>query len=176
MTNGSAVAQEESYVVVGQLGKPHALLGWIKVNSFTQPIDNLLDYKPWFYQKNNQWLPLPVDKAQLQGNSIVAHVQGYDNPETARALTGIEIAVTRSQLPPLENDEYFWCDLIGLEVVTLAGVKLGKVTRLFSSGASDILVIEGQKEHLIPYIKGHFVSSVDIASQTIVVDWDPEFY
>lgn len=175
MTSAKAVPADDKFIIVGQLGKTYGVHGWVKVNSFTNPIDNLLDYDPWFYQQNNKWTELPVTEAQLQGNSIVAHIEGYNTPEAARALTGIEIAVQRSQLPALAKDEYFWCDLVGLQVVTTKGVQLGKVNRLFHTGANDILVIEGKKEHLIPYIKNHFVLNVDIPKQTMIVDWDPEF-
>lgn len=175
MANANAVPDKHRFIIVGQLGKTYGVSGWIKVNSFTNPIDNLLDYEPWFYQQKGQWQELAVDGVEFQGNSIVAHIDGYDTPETARALTGIEIAVKRSQLPALAKDEFFWCDLVGINVVTTNGIELGTVSRLFYTGANDILVIQGKKEYLIPYIKDHFVLKVDIAKQTMIVDWDPEF-
>jgi 16S rRNA processing protein RimM len=175
MTNAKAVPGKDRFIIVGQLGKTYGVFGWVKVNSFTNPIENVLDYEPWFYQQKNQWIELPVNDAQSQGNSIVAHIEGYDTPEAARALTGIEIAVQRSQLPALAKDEFFWCDLVGLNVITTNGIELGTVSRLFYTGANDILVVQGNKEHLIPYIKDHFVLKVDIPKQTMIVDWDPEF-
>jgi len=165
----------ESFIIVGQLGKTYGVAGWLKVNSFTSPFDNILDYHPWYYQQDEQWVVLPIIDKQLQGNYIIAHVENMHSPEAARRITGTDIAIKRSQLPKLAKDENFWCDLVGLNVVTTTGLALGTVARLFDSGANDVLVIQGEKEHLIPYIKDHFILQVNLAERVITVDWDPDF-
>jgi 16S rRNA processing protein RimM len=168
-------SSREIYVTVGQLGKTYGLQGWLKVNSFTDPMDNLLDYSPLYFKQEEQWSVLPITEMRLHANSIVAHIQGYDTPESARLLTGTELAIHRSQLPKLAKDEFFWCDLVGMNVVTCSGVELGKVDSLLRAGGNDILVVKGAKEHLIPLVRNHFVMKIDAALQQITVDWDPEF-
>ncbi|NNM59914.1 MAG: ribosome maturation factor RimM [Legionellales bacterium] len=175
MIEKKSLLPEDRYIVVGQFAKTFGVSGWIKVNSYTDPVTNLIDYDPWFYKKNQTWVRLPLQDRQIQGDSIIVLIEGYDNPESARAFSGVEIAVKRIQFPSLPEGEHFWCDLIELDVITTTGVKLGKVSRIYNAGGNDLLVVQGEKEHLIPYIKGRFVVSIDIPSHQIVVDWDPDF-
>jgi 16S rRNA processing protein RimM len=95
-------------------------------------------------------------------------------PEEARAFTNVSIGVFRDQLPPLPNNEYYWSDLEGLTVVNLQGIELGTVAYLFETGANDVIVVQGTKEHLIPYVPGPIIKNVDL-NKRIEVDWDPDF-
>ena len=78
-------------------------------------------------------------------------------------------------MPALESGEYYWADLMGLEVSTRQGDILGVVEKILETGANDVLVIRGEREHLVPYVPGQYVLSVDLAASVMVVDWDPEF-
>lgn len=169
------LAEDNIYVVVGQLGKTHGVHGWLKVYSFTDPVDNLLNYSPWCIKQGAEWQELPITDVRINGDSILTHIEGYDAPETARIFTGTEIGVLRSQLPTLPAGEFFWCDLVGMHVITTTGITLGTVERLFQTGANDVLVVQGSREYLIPFIKGHFVTDIQANSRQIIVDWDPEF-
>ena len=88
---------------------------------------------------------------------------------------GREIAVERDQLPELANDEYYWTDLEGLQVRTCAGVTLGRVDHLLATGANDVLVVQGEREHLIPFVLGSVVKAVHLSDGWMEVDWDPDF-
>jgi 16S rRNA processing protein RimM len=90
-------------------------------------------------------------------------------------LTGCEIGITRDELPAAETGEYYWHDLQGLSVVTLAGESLGTVDHLIETGANDVLVVEGERERLIPFVMGQVVVHVDLDKGEIQVDWDKEF-
>jgi 16S rRNA processing protein RimM len=99
-----------------------------------------------------------------------------DDRDAAEALVGQDIYVSRDLLPPPGKDEYYWVDLEGLEVVTTEGVALGRVSHLFATGANDVVVVkDGTRERLVPFIQGSFVRSVDLSGGRMVVDWDPEF-
>ncbi|MEO6800050.1 MAG: ribosome maturation factor RimM, partial [Rhodanobacter sp.] len=101
---------------------------------------------------------------------------GVDDREQAAALIGTDIHVDREQLPPPAKDEYYWVDLEGLEVITTEDVHLGRVSHLFATGANDVVVVrDGSRERLIPFIQGSYVRSVDLSAGRMVVDWDPEF-
>ncbi len=90
-------------------------------------------------------------------------------------LRGLEIAITRDQLPEPEDDEYYWVDLEGLSVTNLDGITLGVVDSIMETGANDVLVVKGEKERLIPYVMDEFVHAIDLDAGTITVDWDPDF-
>jgi len=95
--------------------------------------------------------------------------------EQAATLVGSQIFVSRDQLPATAEDEYYWSDLEGLEVKTTSGELLGRVEKLMETGANDVLVIRGNREHLVPFVPGQYVKHVDLEGGMIEVDWDPEF-
>jgi 16S rRNA processing protein RimM len=105
----------------------------------------------------------------------VAQLEGIDDREAAGELVRHEIAVPRSELPPAEPGEFYWVDLIGLEVETLEGVVLGRVVDLVETGANDVLVVQGDRERLLPFVQGQCVRSIDLDSGRMTVDWDPDF-
>jgi len=89
-------------------------------------------------------------------------------------MIGIDLYIEKSQLPKLPKGKHYWEDLIGLEVINQNNVVLGKVLNLVDTGANNVLVVNGKKEHWVPYIEP-FLISVDIDKQQILVDWDEDF-
>ena len=85
------------------------------------------------------------------------------------------VVIERAQLPPVETGEYYWADLEGLSVVTTQGVNLGVVDYLLETGANDVLVVKGDRERLIPFLRDQTIKSVDLTQSQIIVDWDPDF-
>jgi 16S rRNA processing protein RimM len=118
-----------------------------------------------------------IDSAQghEQGKGMVAKLSGCDDRDAAVALVGAEIRIPRSALPKPKRGEFYWADLEGLDVVTVDGAPLGKVSHLFATGANDVLVVSGERERLIPYVTGQFVKKVDLDAGCITVDWDEDF-
>jgi 16S rRNA processing protein RimM len=107
---------------------------------------------------------------------VIAKLEGYDDRDEAMQLVGALIAINLNQLKPLDQDEYYWRDLIGLRVVNQQNVELGVVDRLFETGANDVLVVKDEtQERLIPWTLGHAVLEVDIEQGVIQVDWDEDF-
>ncbi len=90
-------------------------------------------------------------------------------------MIGCEIGIPRDELPATQPDEYYWHDLQGLTVVTLAGERLGTVDHLIETGANDVLVVEGDRERLIPFVMGQVIVGVDLDKGEIRVDWDKDF-
>ena len=76
--------------------------------------------------------------------------------------------------PPAGDDEFYWTDLEGLRVRNRQGVELGKVDRLFGTGSNDVMVVSGDRQRLIPFT-ADAVTSVDLETRVITVDWDPDF-
>jgi 16S rRNA processing protein RimM len=160
---------------VGKISGVFGIKGWLKIFSYTEPRDNILSYKLWLLKKDNQVKTIKVINGRLQGKSVVAQLDGIDSREQAELLVGHQIDITRQQLPKPEQDEYYWTDLLGLDVENTDSVHLGKVDSLFETGANDVLIVIGERERAIPFVIGQTVKSVDLESRKIVVDWDADF-
>lgn len=169
------MTQEDDYIEMGRISGLYGVRGWVKVYSYTEPRENILNYATWHLRRQGGWVLVQLAGGRGQGKGVVAHLKGYDDRDAAAALVGSTIAVRRSDLPATAEGEYYWSDLIGLKVVNLQGVELGTVVDLMETGANDVLVVKGERERLIPYTPGIAVQSVDLAAKRLTVDWDPEF-
>jgi len=124
-------------------------------------------------KNQKDWNCIQIEKMKIQGQDVVADL-GFENRDQAIESKGQILAVDRQQLPQLEENEYYWDDLIGLNVYDLQHNDLGKVIELIETGANDVLVVLGEKERLIPYIP-QVIVKIDLTEKRIVVDWDKEF-
>ncbi|EHL29482.1 hypothetical protein LDG_8444 [Legionella drancourtii LLAP12] len=113
--------------------------------------------------------------AEVQNKSIIAQVEGYPERETVARLTNIEIAVQKEQLEELQSGEYYWHQLIGMDVINAKGESFGRVIEIMPTGSNDVLIVQGEKRHLIPYLPGKFILDVNSSQQLITVDWDMDF-
>lgn len=118
---------------------------------------------------------LKVLHLEIHDKVILAQIEGYREREQVARLTNVEIAVSRTQLPALEPGEYYWHELIGMVVINHQGQVLGNVIEMLPTGANDVLVVQGEKRHLIPYLPGQFVIDVNASRRLITVDWDMDF-
>lgn len=163
------------WVLLGKIIGLHGLQGWVKIFSYTCERAGIADYKPLYLSMRGEWRPVELEQSRLQGKGVAFKFAGYDDRDAAVVLLGCDIAVPRAQLPEPEPGEYYWADLEGLRVETVAGVELGTVERLFETGANDVLVVKGERERLIPFIQGRVVVGIDLEQGLIRVDWDPDF-
>lgn len=164
--------ESTKYIHIGKIGSTFGIQGWLKIQSYTELKASILDYHPWYIQnKNGEWEIFEVEEGRVHGDKILFKPAGINTPEAARLLTGKLIAITREQLPALKKNEYYWSDLTGLTVLNKNREILGKVSHLMTTGANDVLVIKGKKEHAIPY-RREVVLSVDLEKQEIIVDWE----
>ncbi len=178
---------DSAWVVLGSVIGVHGVRGWIKVHSDTQPRENILDYAVWWFKGKEGWKEVRVMESQHTAKNVLALVEGVDDRDTAERLRGTEIAIPRRQLPATEANEYYWTDLIGLEVFGPNDVRFGTVDRLFETGANDVVVITDEREWavgekrpngpeiLVPWLRPDVVKEVDVERGRIVVDWDPDF-
>ena len=162
-------------ILVGQVSGLFGLKGWVKVFSYTQPRENIIQYNPWLINIGQDWQEVQVTEAKKHGKGIIAHLQSYDDLDKSRLLVGCEIALQRQQLPELDPGDYYWSELVGLRVVNLDGVELGQIDRLIETGSNDVLVILGERERLVPYIKNQVIKKINLDEKLMQVDWDPEF-
>lgn len=159
-------------LTVGKIVGLHGVDGWVKLESYTQPRTRIFAYQPWRVGE----LEVAGAHGREQGKGLIGKLPGRDDRDAAASLIGASIQVPRSALPKPKPGEVYWADLEGMDVVTVEGVGLGKVSHLFATGANDVLVVrDGMRERLIPYVTEQFVREVDSKAGRITVDWDPEF-
>jgi 16S rRNA processing protein RimM len=174
-------------VEVGAIVDAYGLKGWVKVAAHADAGrggDALLSAKRWWLLKGHERSSAPALQAKTHSDSIVAHLGGVADRDGALALRGSRVYICRTDFPALEADEFYWVDLLGLDVVNLTGVPLGKVADMIDNGAHSVLRIEypdtgkdGKPvsgERLIPFV-GVFVKTVDQAAKQIVVDWEADY-
>ena len=167
--------QADELLVMGRVAAPYGVKGWLRITAFTALAENLLAYAPWYLGRQGEWTEVRPLEGKPHGKGLVVRLAGYSDRDAAAALTGAEIAVYRSQLPEPEAHEYYWSDLIGLQVVTTDGTVLGQVDHLLETGANDVLVIRGDRERLVPFVQGDVIRSIDLDKGEIRIDWDPDF-
>lgn len=161
-------------VILGRVVGVYGVHGWVKVYSYSRDKADILKYSRWLLRREPDWKEFAVREARVQGKGIIALLEGQDRPEQARTLIGTDIAVRRAELPALATGEYYWAELEGLKVINLDGVELGCVSHLLDTGANDVMVVTGERERLIPYVRG-VVRAVDRAAGVIRVDWEVDF-
>lgn len=161
-------------VPVGRVSGVYGVQGWVRIHSYTEPREAVLDLTPWFVRDGDGWRAVALRAGRRHGKGVVAAFVACADPEQARTLVGLEIGVARGQLPPPGPGQYYWVDLEGLRVETVGGQALGVVVRLLETGANDVLVVQGERERLIPYVRGRVVVAVDLEDGVLTVDWDPD--
>jgi len=166
---------ERKRIVIGKVGGPFGVKGWIKLLSWIEPREEIADYSPWQIGRGDQWKEWKVAEFRPHGKGLAARLVGLDDRDKAAELLGAEIAVWRDQLGEPEPGQYYWADLVGLEVKSADGASFGRVDGLMATGANDVLVVKGERERLIPFIHGQVIKGVDLDAGIITVDWDPDF-
>lgn len=173
-------------VEVGRIADAWGIKGWFKVLPYSASAEALFSSKRWFLQPAEKGaktftgtLLLPVKEAKEHADSVVASAHDVPDRNTAELLKGARIFVPRSSFPTPDTDEYYWVDLIGLEVLNREGVHLGKVRELLHTGPQTVLVLAYQedgkdKERMIPFVNA-YIDTVDVAGGRIVADWQPDY-
>ena len=157
-------------VEVRHLGKRYRLISQSQLDA---PREAIFDYQPWLLGDDRTETRLKQGKKH--GKHLIALLEDTDDRDRAESLVHQAIAVRRDQFPELPGGEYYWADLVGLAVELENGTKLGKIERMLATGANDVMVVQGERERLIPFVAGQYVKRVDLADGLVVVDWDPDF-
>ena len=182
-------------IEVGRVLDAWGVKGWLKVLPHSTDPEALLAAKLWFLQAPDAkfrpgfdafvgTVSLQVDEAKIHSDSVVAKFSGIDDRTVAEALRGARIFLPRSSFPVALNDEFYWVDLIGLNVVNREGVALGCVRDLMATGPQSVLCVEysapqtdgstSVAERMIPFVSV-FIDNVDLAGKCITVDWQPDY-
>ena len=174
MTLDRAPNFADRVVVLGRVTGAFGVRGWLKIESYTDPPDNILRYAGLLIGRAGEWTPIEVEDGRVTGKGVLGKFKGLDTPEAARTLVGAEIGLKRSGLPPLKPGEYYWSDLEGLDAESPTGEKLGRVDHFRSTPAGTMIVVRGERELWVPFVKERIVK-VDLAAGRIVLDWSAEW-
>lgn len=173
-------------IEVGRVSDAWGIKGWFKVLPYSAEPEALLAAKQWFLLPAERGAKtftgvnrLAIADARTHADSVVATSHGVVDRNGAEALRGARIFISRTNFPTAATDEYYWVDLIGLNVVNREGVPLGEVKELLSTGAQTVLVLsqtqDGETvERMIPFV-AVYIDQVDLAARQIKVDWQPDF-
>lgn len=171
-------------VGLGYISGIYGVRGWVKVFSWTRPPERILDYSRWLIGPEragaaDTQAPLSqysLHSGRMHGKGLVAQLSDVEDRDRAAALIGQHIYVARDDLPATAAGEFYWADLVGLEVRNRQGVRLGVVDHLLETGAHDVLALDSGANHLIPFVHGDIVRDVDLDGGVISVDWDPAWW
>ncbi len=174
-------------IEVGRIHDAWGIKGWFKVLPHSASPEALFSSKRWFLQPSEKaakpaftgTVLLRVREAKEHADTVVANAHDVDDRSAAEALKGARVFVQRSSFPTAGNDEYYWVDLIGLEVVNREGVALGRVGELLATGPQTVLVLAYEQdgkpaERMIPFVAA-FIDTVDLEGRRITVDWQPDY-
>lgn len=162
-------------IVLGRVGAPHGVRGWVRIQSYARPPESILGFARWLLDSGTGWRPRELTDSRITNKGLIARLDGCDDRDAALSLRHAAIAVERDELPELPPGEWYWADLEGLAVETVDGTPLGHVDHLLETGANDVLVVQGERERLIPWIADQVIREVDPGAGRLVVDWEPDF-
>ena len=196
MPDFQSSALPDDAIEVGRVQDAWGVKGWVKVLAHSPEPQALLDAKAWFLQAPEArfrpgfsafkgTVSLQIEECKVHSDSVVAKIQGVNDRTAAEALKGTRISLPRSAFPKTAQDEYYWVDLMGLDVFNREGVSLGQVRDLVATGPTSVLVVEypappgedGQPrsaERMIPFVSA-YVDAVDLPAKRITVDWQPDY-
>ena len=159
------------WVELGRIGSPYGVLGWMHIQSFTDPPEGILDYPVWNLRlgPGSQTAHRLVE-GRIQGRGLVARLEGVVDRDAAALLRGAMVEVLRSALPPPGQREYYRGDLLGFTVRNLEGVELGRLDHFVEGPGTTMMVVTGTAEYWIPAIP-QYLRKVDIEGRGLSVDW-----
>lgn len=169
-----------SFVVLGKIVGAYGLQGWVRVHTFADDPQAWSRLPTWWLGQENtppeSWRELALAQSRFHLDALVVQLAGVSDRDAAEALKGTLVGAPRAVLPEASKDEYYWADLIGLDVVTAREESLGKVEGLIETGANDVLCVRADdgKEHLLPFV-GAVILDVDLAAKRIRVEWEKDW-
>jgi 16S rRNA processing protein RimM len=161
-------------VILGKIAGTFGVHGWVKITSYTDPPENILDYEELLLGSSGRWTTIQLEGGRVTGKGVLGKLKGIETPEEARTRVGTELGVRRSDMPPPAPGEYYWSDLEGLDAESASGEKLGKVDHFRATPAGTLIVIRGEQELWVPFVKERIVK-VDLERKRIVLDWSADW-
>jgi 16S rRNA processing protein RimM len=156
---------------LGLVGAPFGVRGWIKLRSHTDPPERLLEHRNLQIGREGAWRTFRIESTGKSGGQLTAKLVGVEDRDQAAALRGCAVCVPRAELPPRDDKDFYRADLIGCDVVNLAGTALGVVQHFVETPAQALMVVRGEQEYWVPAVPQH-LRRVDLQARRVVVDWE----
>jgi 16S rRNA processing protein RimM len=163
--------EASALIQLGIVGAPFGVRGWVKLRSHTDPPERLLEHRNLQIGRQGAWRTYRIEASGRSGGALTVKLAGIEDRNQATALRGAEIRVPRAELPRSDPKEFYRADLIGCEVVNLAGISLGVVQHFVETPAQVLMVVRGDKEYWVPAVPPH-LRRADLQARRVVVDWD----
>ena len=168
--------EDDKKIYLGKITGVHGIKGWLKIQSFSSPPENILNYPSWIITNKGEEDFYSIEQGRKQNNKIVVKLENIDDRNTAESLINSKIQILRSDLPKLSNENYYWSDLVGLSVLNSEEKVIGKIESLIETGANDVMVIITLKDEriLIPFVMHEIIKEVSVELNYIKIDWSIE--
>ena len=168
--------EDDKKIYLGKITGVHGIKGWLKIQSFSSPPENILNYPSWIINNKGEEDFYSIEQGRKQNNKIVVKLEKIDDRNTAESLINSKIQILRSDLPKLSNENYYWSDLVGLSVLNSEEKVIGKIESLIETGANDVMVIITLKDEriLIPFVMHEIIKEVNVELSYIKIDWSIE--
>ncbi len=165
--------KDDKKIYLGKITGVHGVKGWLKIQSFSSPPENILNYPQWIINNQGEEDFYSIEKGRKQNNKIVVKLEKIDDRNTAESLINSKIQILRSDLPKLPNENYYWSDLVGLSVLNSEEKVIGKIESLIETGANDVMVIKTAKDKrvLVPFVMHEIIKEVNVELNYIKIDW-----
>jgi 16S rRNA processing protein RimM len=161
-------------VVMGRIIGAFGIKGWVKLQTFTEAPAMVLGYAVWWIGNDPAWTECRIEQAEVHADTVAVKLAGCEDRDAAALYRGKQVAIPREAFPAAGDNEFYWADLIGLNVMNTEGEDFGTVSEVFKTGANDVLVVEGERERLIPFTE-QVVKQVDMAGRVIRVEWGSDY-
>ncbi len=158
-------------IQLGLVGAPFGVRGWIKLRSHTDPPERLLEHRNLQIGREGAWRTFRIESTGKSAGQLTAKLVGVEDRDQAAALRGAAVCVPRAELPPRDDKDFYRADLIGCDVVNLAGTALGVVQHFVETPAQALMVVRGEQEYWVPAVPQH-LRRVDLQARRVVVDWE----
>ena len=168
--------EDDKKIYLGKITGVHGIKGWLKIQSYSSPPENILNYPSWIINNKGEEDFYSIEQGRKQNNKIVVKLEKIDDRNTAESLINSKIQILRSDLPKLSNENYYWSDLVGLSVLNSEETVIGKIESLIETGANDVMVIITLKDEriLIPFVMHEIIKEVNVELNYIKIDWSIE--
>ena len=165
--------EDDKKIYLGKITGVHGIKGWLKIQSFSSPPENILNYPSWIITNKGEEDFYSIEQGRKQNNKIVVKLEKIDDRNTAESLINSKIQILRSDLPKLSNENYYWSDLVGLSVLNSEEKVIGKIESLIETGANDVMVVNTSKDEriLIPFVMHETIKEVNVELNYMKVDW-----
>jgi 16S rRNA processing protein RimM len=171
ITNSLSNDSQDKRITIARLGRPYGLKGWIFVQSFTDPENNIFNYTPCYLDTSTT--PINIIEHKIHNKRWVMKAQGYNTPESVQALTNKTITTPRSTLPDSTPQDLYWCDLIGFLIQNSKHQAIGKVIDFIETGSNDVMIVKrlNGSETYVPYLN-KLILNINTDNKILTMNWE----